>query len=170
MAARITQVSPRGCRWTAMLEGGHHLKAYKDTNGTWTISAGVTYYSPGKRVKKGDTLTDLAASEALFRLRLAEFEGAVDAYTRDDINQYEFDAFTDAAYNIGIEAFRSSTFLKRFNRRDSIDSICDALSWFKYETIDGKPRVNQGLIERRLCEIYLLRNSLFRIQGGKELR
>jgi GH24 family phage-related lysozyme (muramidase) len=173
MAKRITTMSPMGLRWLAMLEGGHHLTAYndrKDGKGTWTISAGVTFYSPGKQVKKGDKLVDLAASEALFRLRLAEFEGVVDAHTRDDIDQYTFDAFVDAAYNIGEPNFRTSTFVRRFNQKASIDAICQALSWFKYETIDGKSVVNKGLVERRACEIYLLRNSLYRIQGGTTLR
>lgn len=170
---RITTVSPMGLRWLGMLEGGHHLTAYndrKDGKGTWTISAGVTFYGPGDRVKKGDTLPDLAASEALFRTRLAEFEGYVDASTRDDIEQHVFDAFVACAYTIGPHELRNSTFIRRFNQRMSLVSVCEALAWFRNQTVDGKKVLNPGLVERRACEAYLILNKLYRIQGGKELR
>lgn len=167
---RITTVSPKGIRWIAMLEGGYKLKAYQDTNDTWTISAGVTFYSRGIRVRKGDVLESGEVAEKLFRERLAEFEGYVDSYTRDDITQLEFDALVDACFNIGHEAFRTSTFRRRFNQKASMDSVCEALSWFRNETIDGKLKLSPGLVKRRACEIYLLKNGLYRLQGGTELR
>jgi hypothetical protein len=83
---RIITMSPEGLRWLSLLEGGHYLNAYQDTAGVWTISAGVTYYSHGVRVKKGDKLKGIEESEMLFRERLLEYEATVDAYTRDDIN------------------------------------------------------------------------------------
>ena len=165
--SRITVMSPRGQVWLSMLEGGHRLKAYKDSAGIPTIGAGLTYYPDrNMRVRMGDKLESAEAARELFRQALRPFEQAVDAYTPDNIEEHVFDAFVSAAYNIGIAAFRSSTFVKRFNARDSIESVCEALSWFKHETVDGKARVNPGLQARRACEIYLIKNKLYRLQGG----
>lgn len=165
---RITRVSPEGIVWLALLEGGMRLDAYQDGAGVWTISAGVTFYGDGTRVKKGDKLKSVQAAEDLFRARLSEFEGYVDAYTRDDITQTVFDGMASACFNIGVAAFRTSTFLKRFNDRSiSMQSVVEALGWFnkKMNPTNGKLEVDAGLSERRRCEAYLLLFGLYRTQG-----
>jgi lysozyme len=164
---RIISVSPEGLTWISLLEGGHRLNAYQDTAGVWTISAGVTYYSHGVRVKKGDKLKGIEESEMLFRERLHEFEATVDAYTRDDITQVEMDAAVSLCYNIGPQAFKTSTMVKRFNDRSmSKQAVAQAWGWFNKERnpVSGNLQVSEGLNERRRCEVYCYLYGLYRVQ------
>lgn len=164
---RIIHVSPKGATWLALLEGGYKLKAYQDDAGVWTISAGCTYYSHGARVKKGDVLDSPAAAELLFRERLLEYEAEVDARTRDDITQTEFDCLTSFCFNAGAPNFRTSTALRRFNDKSvSLASVAEAMCWFNKITdpTTGKLVYSEGLMERRRCESYLLMYGLYRVQ------
>jgi lysozyme len=164
---RIITMSPEGLTWLALLEGGHRLNAYLDTAGVWTISAGVTYYSHGVRVKKGDKLKGIEESEMLFRERLLEYEATVDAHTRDDITQHEFNSLTSFCYNVGAPAFKSSTAVKRFNDRGvSSRAVGQAMGWFNKERnpVSGNLQVSPGLEERRRCEVYCLLYGLYRVQ------
>lgn len=167
---RIISTSPRGLTWLGILEGGFHLTAYHgkhDPPHVWTISAGITFYSPGVRVKKGDKLASMEAAEMLFRERLKEYEATVDAYTRDDITATEFDSLVSFCFNIGAPAFRTSTAVKRFNDRSiSLASVGEAMGWFRnaYNPATGKSEYNEGVMERRRCEVYLLRFGLYRVQ------
>ena|SRR3990167_4950329 len=164
---RIINPSPEGLTWLALLEGGFRLKAYQDGAGKWTISAGCTFYSQGVRVRRGDRLKDVAAAEALFRERLIEYASNVDAHTRDNINQYEFDALLSFCYNIGVGAFRASTAVRRFNdKKVSRSSVAEAMGWFHNITdpVSGQLVYDEGLMERRRCEAYLLMYGLYRTQ------
>lgn len=164
---RIISTSPEGLTWLAILEGGYRLDAYRDGAGVWTISAGVTYYSPGVRVKKGDRLTNVAAAELLFKERLKEYEAVVDAHTRDDISQTEFDALTSFCYNIGATEFRTCTAVRRFNDRSiSLQSVGEAVGWYNKirNPTTGKLVFSEGVMERRRCEVYCLRFGLYKVQ------
>lgn len=168
---RIISTSPRGLTWLGILEGGFHLTAYHgkhDPPHVWTISAGITFYSPGVRVKKGDKLASMEAAEMLFRERLKEYEATVDAYTRDDITATEFDSAVSLCFNIGAANFGTSTFVRRFNDRSvSKQSAAEAMCWFNKATnpVTGESEVNNGLVERRKCEAYLFLYGLYRVQG-----
>jgi len=163
---RVITMSPQGLTWLALLEGGYRLDAYKDQAGVWTISAGCTYYSLGVRVKKGDRLKDVEAAELLFRQRLAEFEGYVDAATRDDLTPTEFDALVSFCFNIGPGEFRTCTAVKRFNQRTSSRSVAEAMGWYHNITnpATGKLVFNEGVMERRRCEAYLLMYGIYKTQ------
>jgi lysozyme len=164
---RIITMSPEGATWLALLEGGLRLNAYLDTAGVWTISAGVTFYSHGVRVKKGDKLKGVEEAEMLFRERLHEFEAYVDAYTRDDITQKEFDAMTSFVYNIGPGEFKTCTAVRRFNDRQmSAAAVAQAMGWYNKERnpVSGNLQVSPGLVERRRCEAFLLLYGIYKIQ------
>lgn len=110
----IKELSENGLTFLVMQEG-LRLRAYQDQNGIWTIGVGCTYFEDGRRVKKGDILTKTDAIN-LFKTIVKHYEKAVWSFTRDDINQNQFDALTSFCFNVGIKGFQGSTLLKLVNR------------------------------------------------------
>jgi len=147
---RITKISNEGLQLLKELEG-FRAKPYLDGAGVPTIGYGSTYYKNGARVTMNDV--DISQFEATNLLEdlLIHFERTVDCYTRDDIKQHEFDALVCFAYNIGGNAFKKSTLIKKVNAKASANVI--TAEFLKWVNINGKP--NQGLKNRRLKEINL---------------
>ena len=85
--------------------------------------------------------------EALLLEHLKSFERAVDSYTRDDVNQGQFDALVDFAYNAGVGALAKSTLLKRVNEERFDDVPAEFMKWTK-----GGGKVLPGLVKRREAE------------------
>lgn len=144
---RITNLDRKGLDFIAKHEGGYKLVAYLCPAKVWTISAGVTFYPDGTRVKKGDSLT-LDEAVNLFKTIVNHFEKSVDSFTRDDINQNQFNALVSFAFNVGLGNLKSSTLLKKVNSDPNDVSI--AKEFAKWNKANGK--VLPGLVTRRLEE------------------
>ena len=89
---------------------GSRTKAYRDSVGIPTIGVGHT----GPEVHMGLVWTEEQVREALAH-DLERFEKAVNDNVSVDLEQYQFDALVSFAFNVGAEAFRTSTLLKRIN-------------------------------------------------------
>ena len=115
--------------------------AYNDGVGVTTIGFGTT-----TDVKPGDKIT---VERALVRvLADAEKHGeAVKRCVRVPLFQYEFDAYTSLAYNIGQTAFCKSTVVKLANAYDYAGA-CVAIE--RFNKAGGK--VLKGLVKRRAAE------------------
>lgn len=147
MSTKITNLDRIGLDFIAKHEGGYKLVAYKCPAGVWTISAGVTFYPNGNKVKAGDSLS-LDEAIDLFKTIVNHFEKTVDSFTRDDINQNQFNALVSFAYNVGLGNLKSSTLLKKVNANPADPSI--AKEFAKWNKANGK--VLPGLVKRRLEE------------------
>lgn len=143
----IKKVSPEGRDKIAEHEGGYILKAYLCPAKVWTISAGLTYYPNGKRVKEGDMI-NIEEARTMFASVLKDFETAVWSATRDDINQNQFDALVSFAFNVGIGNFINSTLLKKVNKNPNDVTIADEFMKWVYA---GGKELN-GLKNRRKKE------------------
>lgn len=134
----IKEMSENGIKHLMQSEGVR-LKPYLDTVGIPTIGVGNTFYEDGSRVKMTDPpITEKRAME-LFKWVLRQFELTVYTNTRDDINQNQFDALVSFTYNVGQQAFKKSTLLKRINARASDQSIENAfMMWNKPKEIIGR--------------------------------
>ena len=134
----IKQISDNGLKFL-MNNEGVVLKPYLDTKGIPTIGVGNTFYEDGSKVKMTDPpITEKRAME-LFRWVLKQYELAVYSNTRDDINQNQFDALVSFTYNVGVNAFKNSTLLKRINANASQQSITNAfMMWNKPKEIIGR--------------------------------
>jgi lysozyme len=143
-------MSSEGREWLSGLEGGYRLEAYACPAGVPTISAGVTRYHAGKngRVKLGDKLASFDEARALFARVLKVYEAAVDALTRDDLFQHEFDALTSFAYNVGPKALETSTLVRQVNGRYDPDHVARQFARWVY--CDGE--LLDGLVLRRKAE------------------
>lgn len=122
---------------------GKRLTAYDDGVGIWTIGFGTIKYPNGVRVKKGDTCT-LEQAKEYMRHDLIEFEHTVNSSVKVPLNQNQFDALVSLAYNIGSNAFKSSTLVKKLNAGDHQGATDQFNVW-----VNAGGKRMQGLVNRR---------------------
>ncbi len=123
---------------------GLRLKPYLDTRGIPTISLGVTYYPNGRKVTMQDKPLTLKEAEELGEITADKFAFQVDKLLTSKVNQNQFNALVSIAYNIGINGFKSSSFLKLVNKNPNDPKIKEAIMlWTK----------NKELIGRRKSEV-----------------
>lgn len=147
---KITKISNLGLALIKKYEG-FKAKAYLCPANVITIGFGSTYYEDGSKVKLTDSpITQERATELLEAL-LVSFERSVDSFCRDDINQTQFDALCVFIYNVGPNALRTSTLLKKVNKNPNDPLIAKEFAKYKYS--NGK--ISKGLINRRLSESQL---------------
>ena len=103
-----------------------------------TIGFGTT-----SGVKLGDRITPEKALQVALR-DVQGFEGAIKSCVTVPLHQYEYDAYTSLAYNIGSNAFCRSTLVKKLNNQDYAGACNQILRWDQF---NGKPLV--GLTKRR---------------------
>lgn len=118
-------------------EEGLRLKPYKCSAGVPTIGIGSTYYEDGSKVKMTDAPITKERAYVLFENVLKHFEMCVYTCTRDDINQNQFDALVSLAFNIGTNALKKSTLIKRVNKDPKGSDIEGAFLMWK--NAGGKP-------------------------------
>ena len=94
---------------------GLRTKPYLDTRGIPTISLGVTYYPNGRKVTMQDKALTIEEAERLGKIIADRFASEVTALIKSKVNQNQFNALVSIAYNIGINGFRTSSFLKLVN-------------------------------------------------------
>ena len=138
-------VSPSGVDLICNFEG-LRLKAYDDGVGVWTIGYGTTKYPNGIRVKKGDTCT-LDQAKAYMQNDLKSFEQTVNNAVNVPISQNQFDALVSLAYNIGSNAFKNSTLVKRLNEGNYKAAANQFNAW-----VNAGGKRMQGLVNRRAAE------------------
>jgi lysozyme len=150
------QISARGLKLIADFEG-LRLKAYPDPgtgNEPWTIGYGTTIYPDGRKVKKGDVITQVQALDYL-RYDTKKFANAVGQVVSVPVNQNRFDALVSFTYNVGISAFSRSTLLRKINAREYEAAEAEFAKW-----VYAAGRILPGLVTRRKAEHDLFREPL----------
>ena len=123
---------------------GLRTKPYLDTRGIPTISLGVTYYPNGRKVTMQDKPLTIEQAGNLGKITADRFASEVTTLIKSKVNQNQFNALVSIAYNIGINGFRTSSFLKLVNRNPNDPKIKEAIMlWTK----------NKELIGRRKSEV-----------------
>lgn len=126
---------------SVVLNEGYRDKAYTDTVGVPTIGFGTT-----EGVKLGDTTTPPAALVKALR-DINKFEGIIKSCVHVPLTQFEFDAYTDFAYNVGGKAFCSSTLVKKLNALDYEGACAEISRWVKQPELTAR-----RARERKMCE------------------
>jgi len=124
------------------LHEGYRDTAYTPVPGdVATIGFGTT-----DGVKMGDKITPpQALARALTDVQ--KFEGAIKRCVTAPLHQYEYDAYTSLAYNIGTGGFCASTLVRKLNAQDYEGACREILRWDKFK---GAPL--PGLTKRRQAE------------------
>ncbi|MBI0276859.1 lysozyme [Hafnia alvei] len=125
---------------------GCRLTAYQDSVGVWTIGYGWTQPVDGKPVGKGMTITQQKADD-LLKQGVIQYEAGVHGLVTVQLNQNQYDALVDFAYNLGVNALKGSTLLKKLNAGDYAGAANEFTKWNK---ADGKELA--GLTRRREAE------------------
>jgi lysozyme len=149
--SKITKLGPNGLALIKKFEG-FRSKPYLCSAMVPTIGWGSTRYADGTKVTLKDAAITKEEADKLFLTTLKQYELAVDAFCRDDINQNQFDALVSFAYNLGVNALKTSTLLKKVNTNPN-DVVGIAQQFNKWVNANGKPL--KGLIIRRQAELTL---------------
>ena len=120
---------------------GCRLKSYLCPAGVWTIGYGHT-----QGVKPDMVITQLDA-ERFLRQDLKRFEDAISTLVKVSLTPNQFSALVSFVYNVGINAFKNSTLLRKLNQKDYKGTANELLRWDK---VNGKPLL--GLTKRRIAE------------------
>lgn len=142
-----------GLRLIQEFEGAPRLKARLCEGGAWELSYGCTFYADGSAVQEGDTCTEDQAL-AMFRHALGVFEEAVKAAVTIPLNSHQFSALVAFAYNVGIDALKSSTVLRETNKGRFYDAAAAFGMWI-FATKNGHKQAYRGLLRRRYAEACL---------------
>lgn len=148
--SKINKIGTKGLGIIKKYEG-FISSPYKCPAGIPTIGYGATYYPNGTKVKLIDKPITLKEAEDLLLSMVKHFEQGVDSFTTDLINQNQFDALVSIAYNIGLNALKGSTLIKKVNADPSDKTIrAEFMKWNK-----GGGKVLLGLTRRRTEEANL---------------
>ncbi|MCE9886967.1 lysozyme [Obesumbacterium proteus] len=139
------QISNNGINLIKQFEGCR-LMAYQDCIGVWTIGYGWTQPIDGKVISKGMAINQQKA-DALLLQGVELSVNCVNDLLLVSVNQDQFDALVDFAYNLGINALKGSTLLKKINAGDYIGAANEFHKWNK---AGGKELA--GLTRRRGAE------------------
>jgi lysozyme len=115
--------------------------------GVATIGYGSTRYADGKKVTMNDPQIGEKQAVEIMQETLKSYERDVLRYVKVAINQNQFDALVDFAYNVGSKHLLVSTLLKKLNAGDFMGASKEFSKWVY---ADGK-KLN-GLIARREAE------------------
>ena len=144
---KVNATSAKGLSLIKQFEG-FSAKPYICAGGIKTIGYGSTYYPNGLKVSMTDkAITEGQASTMLMNM-LRTYEKSVDSFCRDDINQNQFDALVAFAYNVGVNALKGSTLLKKVNNNPQDVTIRN--EFLKWNKANG--RALKGLTNRRIAE------------------
>jgi lysozyme len=139
------------------------LHLYYDVAGIQTVCTGhVT--QPGE---DWSTVTAEKCQATLGR-DLSRFENAVNEYVSVADSQPMFDAMVSLAFNIGTEAFRTSSVV-RFLNQNLYTLAADAFMLFQYAKVkqkDGSFEKKPVLLGRRSAEAALFRSGILEVSMG----
>lgn len=150
------QISARGLKLIADFEG-LRLKAYPDpgTGGDpWTIGYGTTVYPDGRKVKKGDVITQVQALDYL-KQDVKKFAASVSQLVSVPLSQNRFDALVSFTYNLGAGALARSSLLRKLNAREYEAAAAEFDKW-----VYAGGRILPGLVNRRKAERDLFKEPL----------
>lgn len=110
-------------------EEGYSTKAYKDSQGKWTIGVGHLI-KPDEQHLLHATLTEEQVEE-LLRSDLEWCSKAVENSVGVTLTQKQFDALYSLCYNIGETQFKRSTVVRKLNAGDLRGAADAILMWSK---------------------------------------
>ena len=138
------RVSPAAIALIKRFEGLRTAAVQLD-DGRWTIGYGHT-----RSAREGAEVTE-ADADALLTYDLVELQAAIDELVFTPLTQNQFDALASFVFNIGVEAFRHSSVLRRINEGALLRAACAMEIWRKAD-FEGERIVIDALVRRRATE------------------
>ena len=126
---------------------GFRAEPYLCPAGVPTIGYGSTRYADGRKVTLDDPPITEAEAQEIMKATLQQYEAAVTRYVTVPLNQNQFDALVDFAYNAGAQNLRTSTLLKLLNQGEYAAAADQFGKW-----VYGDGKKLNGLVKRRELE------------------
>lgn len=145
-----TRVAPRTLRASATIQAftkkqeDLRLRPYKGADETWTVGWGHTTH-----VAPTDEITVVQA-ERYFDLDTGTAENGIWENVTVDLAQQEFDALWDFVWNVGAQAFHTSTVLRKLNAKDYLHVPNYMTSWDKIKGVYSQDLYNRRIAEGRI--------------------
>ena len=124
---------------------GFRPQAYQDSVGVWTIGYGTTRIN-GEPVKAGMTITEDQAIQ-LVQQEVNRLWSQIESIVKVPINDNQMNALVDFAYNLGFNALKTSTLMKKLNAGDFTGAANEFGRW-----VYAGGKVLPGLVKRREAE------------------
>jgi lysozyme len=121
---------------------GFSDRAYKDTGGVWTIGYGHVIQSHEQYL-----MTKTITRQEADLLLIADMQNAincVNSYVRVPLTNNQRDALISFTFNVGCEALKGSTLLKKLNAFDYSGAAAEFDRW-----VYDNGKVISGLVNRR---------------------
>lgn len=134
---------------------GFRSEPYVCPAGVPTIGYGSTRYADNRRVLLNDLSITEPVAFALLFATLTQYVDAVNDYVHVPIHQCQFDALVDFAYNLGANALKTSTLLRKLNQSDFQGAADEFSKW-----THGGGVVLPGLVKRRAAEQELFEREM----------
>jgi lysozyme len=147
---KVNQIGAKGLNLIKKYEG-FKSAPYKCPAGIPTIGYGATYYPNGAKVKLTDKPVTQKEADTMLLNMLKHYEQGVDSFTTDKVNQNQFDALVSIGYNIGLQALKGSTLIRKVNLDPNDKTIKN--EFMRWTKANGK--VMDGLLNRRKEEAEL---------------
>jgi lysozyme len=128
------------------------LHPYLDQANVPTIGIGTIRYPNGAHVTMQDPPITQDQADQFLEFDTRDAANAVTSFVGSAINQNQFDALVDFAYNVGTGALHGSTLLRLVNANPSDPAIRKAFGMWNKIHVDGKLQVSNGLTKRRKAE------------------
>jgi len=130
----------------------HRFEGFRESpyicpGGVPTIGYGSTRYPDGTRVNMTDAPITKERADEIMRATLVQYEDAVNRYVRVTLNQNQFDALVDFAYNAGAKNLLNSTLLRKLNDKDYEGALSEFERW-----VYAGDKILPGLVRRRMAE------------------
>ena len=137
---------------------GFESQAYIDTDGTPVIGYGLSTVA-GKPVRLGDRISPEKADAAL-RNHLKQIDRELAQIVKVSLSEPQRSALASIAFNVGINAIKKSTLIKKVNANDFAGAANEFLRWDK-ANMRGRLVRMPGLTRRRSAErqLFLDRSS-----------
>ena len=136
------------------IKGINMIKKWETFVGkVYDCPAGLPTIGYGHVVNKGETFPEQIQeqdAQDLLQRDLVRFETALNRLELN-LTQCQYDACISLSYNIGIEAFKKSTLVRKLKAGDIVGASEQFVRWNK-ATVKGKFIALKGLTNRRLDE------------------
>ena len=132
---------------------GVEFEVYKDSAGLFTVGVGHLLVFPQDKWLMNKRLT-IKEVDSILKSDLKRFEDNLNKVIKVEINQNQYDALVSFAFNIGNNAFNTSSALRVLNN-NQFDKVGSKMILYNKIYLNGSLRVSGGLTNRREKEIDL---------------
>lgn len=136
------------------------ITSYVDPVGVFTIGYGSIHHIDENRPIKAGDIINVGTAERWLKSEMVEKEDAVNALCTVPLTQGMFDALVSFTFNLGRQALKESTLLRKLNGKDYEGAAREFERWVR-----GGGSVLPGLVIRRNKEEALFRRDGFPDSG-----